>query len=108
MGYYTRHTITIEFGNQDLLPALAHKISSLSEQSFCAEDGEIIHEGVIKWYESTEQLMKISSLEPFSSLLILVYGEGEEQGDIWKEYFMNGKCQRLEGKIVFPEFKTFE
>ena len=36
--------------------------------------------------------------------LFILEGEGEDSGDIWKQYIKNGKSQRCEAKITFDEF----
>ena len=55
----------------------------------------------VKWYEH-ENNIKILS-ERFPSVLFTLSGEGEESGDIWKKYFLNGKCQVAKAKITFDE-----
>jgi hypothetical protein len=31
-------------------------------------------------------------------------GYGEEQGDMWHEYYLNGKMQRVNAEIIFADF----
>jgi hypothetical protein len=40
----------------------------------------------------------------FPDVLFTLSGEGEEGGDLWKAYYLNGKMQREEGVITFGEF----
>ena len=54
------------------------------------------------WYEHTEDMEKISKL--FPELTIIISGEGEEQGDVWREKFCNGKHELSIAEIVYPDF----
>jgi hypothetical protein len=55
-----------------------------------------------KWYEHEEHMRKISLQYP--DVIFELRGEGEESGDIWVKYFVNGKMQLCAAKIVFEEF----
>ena len=47
--------------------------------------------------------MKDMSLQ-FADILFELKGEGEEAGDVWKAYYLNGKEQICRAKITFDEF----
>lgn len=55
-----------------------------------------------KWYDYNEELAKFSKKYP--NWLFILSGEGEEAGDIWKNYYLNGKVQQAVAKITFDEF----
>ena len=55
-----------------------------------------------KWYEHEKDMRAVSSKYP--ETLFLLEGEGEESGDIWKKYFLNGKMQTCKSIITFEEF----
>jgi hypothetical protein len=55
-----------------------------------------------KWYEHEDELLQFSTKYP--NWLFTLNGEGEEGGDLWKKYFLNGKMQLAKAKIVFDEF----
>ena len=55
-----------------------------------------------KWYSHQEH-MKILS-ENFPLILFRLEGVGEEKGDWWVEYYLGGKIQECQAKIVFDEF----
>ena len=55
-----------------------------------------------KWYESTNEILSFSKKYP--NWLFTLTGEGEESGDMWKKYFLNGKVQEAKAKITFDEF----
>jgi len=55
-----------------------------------------------KWYEYDENMLEISRRYP--DLLFILSGEGEESGDLWRNYYKNGKCQRELAKIEYGKF----
>lgn len=55
-----------------------------------------------KWYDHEKDLRALSNV--FPGWLFILSGKGEENGDIWKKYFLNGKCQVAQAKIVIDEF----
>ena len=105
MGYYTNYKITVVHGECDL-NEMAEAISKLSDYCFEARKGIIDSGDEIKWYMCTENMTEISKLYP--NVVILVDGEGEEQGDIWKEYYFNGEGERIRGEISFAASKILE
>jgi hypothetical protein len=54
-----------------------------------------------KWYDHEEDMTSVS--EKFNGILFVLYGNGEEVGDIWKKYFYNGQMQVTKVKITFDE-----
>jgi hypothetical protein len=55
-----------------------------------------------KWYEHDDELKEFSKNYP--NWLFTLEGKGEEAGDLWKKYFVNGKMQEAQAKIIFDEF----
>lgn len=64
------------------------------------EDGETIDR--VKWYDWPEHMLRISKMLP--DLLFTLNGEGEESGDIWNAYFLDGKVQYARARVVIPDF----
>ena len=95
MGYYTRHELEILEGD-DNVTDYAQEISEASDYNDCFEDE-------IKWYSHKEDMIKYSEKHP--NTLFKLTGEGEEQPDMWQEYYKNGKTHRIVGVVVFEEFK---
>lgn len=56
-----------------------------------------------KWYDHEDELRTFSKKYP--NWLFTLDGKGEEAGDLWKKYFLNGKVQLAKAKIVFDEFQ---
>ena len=55
-----------------------------------------------KWYDHTEDMRKIS--EKYQNVIFSLYGNGEEDGDMWVKYFMNGKVQYEKAVITYANF----
>lgn len=96
MGYYTTYTITVEPSVRDEVLQTLNKIS----------DGDVPSDSDVfnaKWYDSADHLYWTS--KKFPNTLITVEGEGEESGDLWIEYWLNGKVCGGAAKIIYPEYK---
>ena len=55
-----------------------------------------------KWYDHEKDMIQLSKL--FPSVKFTLRGEGEEAGDLWIRYFLDGKKQVCQARIVFDEF----
>ncbi len=119
MGYITRFKITYDATNKSI-PQCNHKVG---KAKFCPECGEkvrqiplydlienaIAHHEYIKyaqyncckWYSYQEDMIAFS--KQFKDVVFKVHGEGEESGDIWDAYFLNGKSQVHKAKILIDE-----
>lgn len=126
MGYYTNYSLEIK--RTDGVEGCGH--AAPQGAKFCPECGRNLAEpfsvnqpvinyansimeyhiedalnndaGDWKWYEHEDDMRKISNA--FAGYLFVLSGEGEEPGDIWKKYFLNGKCQDERAKIAIAEF----
>jgi hypothetical protein len=94
MGYYTYHTFSCD--------------DPENEEKYKEELGEytkyvdsLFQEGV-KWYDCDEDMREFSKRYP--EVLFIIYGEGEEMGDIWELYTKNGKQQRCDAEVTIPEY----
>jgi len=96
MGYYTHHKLEIIEGN-DFVTDYAKEISEATGAGYsnCFDDS-------IKWYEHEKDMRKYSKKHP--NVLFKLSGEGEESGDIWIEYYKNGKIQKCEATISFEDY----
>lgn len=89
MGYYTQYDISEN--SEEIIEAIENK----SGYSCIGED-------VIKWYSCRQDMREVSLL--FPDTVLVVSGEGEESGDIWKAYYKNGKEQMEKARIVIADF----
>lgn len=90
MGYYTRH---------DLSKNSEEIIQALREQS-----GYEYLDDDIKWYNCREDMKAVSV--KFPSDILHVKGEGEESGDIWQAWYVNGKECYQRAEIMLPSTPT--
>ena len=91
MGYYTNYDIS----------ANSKEIQDTIEK----ESGYSFYDGTaseVKWYDWHGDCIVVSKM--FPDQLIRVEGDGEEQGDQWKAYFLNGKSQVCKAVITFEGF----
>jgi len=100
MGYYTHFGLTIIEGdtNNGLIAKLRDENDNAA---YCFDEEGNAEEGV-KWYEHQTDLRAFSQKHP--KALFKLTGEGEESGDVWIEYYRDGKMQECVGKISYDEF----
>lgn len=55
-----------------------------------------------KWYTHSQNMIDLS--KSFPGILFILYGSGEDSGDLWVKYFYKGKIQFEEAKIVYEPF----
>lgn len=55
-----------------------------------------------KWYSYEQEMREFSKSYP--NWLFQLDGEGEESGDIWRKYFVNGKMQDANARTVYDDF----
>ena len=98
MGYYTDYELSVKNaeGKEEEIEDRIQGISGYSGLSF----GDVYN---CKWYGCFKD-MEAVSLE-FPNATFYVEGEGEEQGDVWKAIFKNGKNKVVKPQIVWPELE---
>ena len=94
MGYYTSYELEIVKGD-DGFTEYEEEISKISGYS------NLFNE-TCKWYEHEEHMRTYSKQHP--NTLFKLIGEGEENGDMWHKYYLNGKMQEVIPEIVFADF----
>lgn len=96
MGYYTRFSLEIISGD-DHATDWEKEISLNTSYA-----GGNLFTGEYKWYSHTSDMIDFSKKHP--NMVFCVSGEGEDSGDIWKEYHKNGKVQLCPGRITYDEY----
>lgn len=102
MGYYTRFALkepTYRDGkplSDDLLEQICNEVPS----GYSFTIGELLDDALddMKWYECLEDMARLSV--KYQNVLFTLSGRGEESGDIWAAYFMNGESCIKRAEIV--------
>lgn len=80
---------------------VGEQIENNEDANYClAPNGEADQSG--KWYDYETWLRDLSSR--MHGVLFCMGGEGEEGGDLWKCFALDGKIQKCKATIAFPEF----
>lgn len=115
MGYYTDYTLNIYGGtsNKDgsfttttqlpeiVVKDLEQEIEKMGvfDRSGSVEYGYYSNS---KWYDHDDDMLLLS--KRFPEVLFCLHGEGEEQEDMWENYYYNGKLQECPAVIKYDDF----
>jgi len=97
MGYYTRYSLESVTGEVDSNIDYKEDIGRHSEYG-----DSCMFEQEVKWYHMKIDMMNYSASHP--NILFEIHGKGEEAGDLWRMYFINGKSQYCEAIVTFESF----
>lgn len=102
MGYYTKYSV--EFSPQsDAVVMHVEKFKGSDDYNEnCFYEAWVDSTEDVKWYNH-EDFMKTLS-KKFPVTLFILEGLGEEQPDMWKKYFKDGKMQVCRAIISFEDF----
>jgi hypothetical protein len=101
MGYLTRYSIKANKPIYDYPPEIGGTKQDV-EEWVSTVIGFNPFEDCCKWYEHDEDMRKVSKLLP--EILFTLSGEGEENDDIWRAYYLDGKCHFCRARITFDPF----
>lgn len=102
MGYYNDFKLKVNTDDDVILEQVADDLDEISTYDWEECDvGEFSLDGA-KWYHHEEDMKKVSALYP--DLLFTVSAVGEENGDLWKAHFKNGKMQHCPAIITYEEY----
>ena len=93
MGYYTRFELEVIEGNDDL-------VQTFRDENEYAEYA--INGNKCKWDDHEKDIKEFSQKHP--DAIFQLTGEGEESGDLWIEYYKNGKVQKCPAHITYDEY----
>jgi hypothetical protein len=103
MGYYTKYTIKVtgapdSFDIHDIREA----ISEITEYGFDVEEDLVQSDDAIKWYDHSSHMKTLAVKYP--DLVFTLKGEGEEAGDIWRQFFKGDQLsEKQHAEFVFHE-----
>jgi len=89
-------------GIYDLVSNAIKEAKDENPDNFYAIDPDGGRTEACKWYEHEKDMAEFS--RKFPKVLFTLKGEGEESGDIWAKYFVNGKMQVEKARVIFGEF----
>lgn len=95
MGYYTAFTLTVVNKDEDDTNNYVKKLNEFTNGYYNEDD-------YIKWYDCEKDMKKFSELHP--TVLFKLQGSGEEAGDLWAEYWINGLVQDSVIRFIEDEF----
>ncbi len=98
MGYYTTYTLTVHDATPEESAELNERIID-SGMEFWDKDSYTSYD---TWYEHDEELLALSKEYP--TILFELYGEGEQNDDMWYTYYKNGRLQHCPAQITFDPF----
>lgn len=55
----------------------------------------------VKWYDHKDHMKQLSKEYP--DVTFILSGDGEEQGDVWREVWVNGSVKRQKAQLVFED-----
>lgn len=99
MGYYTKYKLDVIQGKDKSIDYVA-EIGEISGYGDEWENEEI------KWYDHYEHMIEYSKKYP--DTVFELTGYGEEQDDIWCDFYKDGKVQKTKAKIVFEDFNPLK
>ena len=109
MGYYTNFELTMyPQPAEDLEITITRDIIALIDYTCLDEvretDVQCFLCDVLKWYHHKEHMIEISKKYP--DIIFVLHGEGEDNDDMWNEYYCAGEFERVDAEIVYPEPKN--
>lgn len=105
MGYLTDYTLVASPVSEEVY----EKIDKLLHTYNGYADGHGVDNGVGEWqdtadtwYDARKHMVRIS--EAFPDVHFVLYGEGEDRADIWREHYIGGKYQSNGTSILYAPF----
>ncbi len=95
MGYYTNYELNFNTNNPEEETKILNRIQEISGYTY-------LFSQEVKWYDHDKDMLQLS--REFPDIVFTLDGEGEENGDIWKAYYHNGKFVKNRAEIKFPEY----
>lgn len=100
MGYYTDYRLESTATDNEI-EIIRSRLEDISGYYFTKNGTDLLLYDS-KWYTHHNNMIELSKL--FGNIIFCLYGDGEETGDLWLRYYLNGKCQIAGAKVVYGEF----
>ena len=103
MGYQTKFSLKTE----PKIKLNLDELSTMSDGYNWEELDEYVYgiDDCVKWYDHRKHMENFTKNKKYKDILFLLEGEGEESGDIWRQYHKNGKSLHYQAILTFPDFK---
>lgn len=101
MGYPTAHTISVYGTDDQAMRKIIDKMKELGIIGYAVNE-DLECESPVNWFSEEEDMLELS--REFPDVRFEVHGEGDNQGDIWEDHFLNGMTYRSHAEITIPEF----
>lgn len=108
MGYLTKYTL-VAYTNESNIKNIWEDVCKLYEGLFEEDTPDndvnpyvisVVGSDAVKWYNHVKDMTKLS--EKYPTVKFELYGEGEEQGDVWYKLFLGGKMKVVKPTLVWP------
>lgn len=99
MGYYTDYQLEV-YGrslSKEQATAINQAVMGMDNVSWQSWDTTEWWASEQKWYEQEEDMYQLSL--QFPDVCFLLHGNGEDQYDLWDEYWQNGSYQHCHAEI---------
>lgn len=107
MGYYSYFELSAKpFDSKTLVPMSRYEELDVEIAKMNVMEDHIYENewsGYGKWYDCREDMLLLST--KFPEMLFTLHGDGDETGDLWYEYYNNGRLQRCPAEIVYPVYE---
>ena len=106
MGYYTYYTMdardakTNESLSREMEAKICQRLWEISDDAIYNGDTfDECFDSDLKWYDHTEDMIKLS--KEFPDVVFLLEGVGEDREDNWRLYVHNGEWEMVQAMIVW-------
>lgn len=108
MGYYTEYSLRVldypnyvSYNVKDLINPQEAFVKFM--KSKIVNYSSPFNEG-IKWPDHKEEMCEFSKILP--EVVYVLEGKGEDDDDLWREYYRNGKMYKEMAKITYEPFSA--
>ena len=111
MSYDTQYHLTWD-GNSPTIEDVAAKAAEILDETTPGTRehennagywaGTLTGDNICKWYEHEVQMARLSREWP--QTMLELSGKGEDDEDLWKKYFLNGRVHAVTAQVTYQPF----